>query len=320
MRRKILWLTSSVASLALLALVVAQVNWQSAKTIIDDINYLWVAVGIGLLIIEGLITAARFSLLAMTPVRFIDCLRATAWYVLLLIGLPARLGEIAGIAVIVKHMGQRTGAATASLLFQRLFDMIVLTAVLILICVLVTSENSELPMLFSIVAAMGLFTVVLCMDRLLAIAAQPFLRRRTEIWPRRILRLLLQVRMVSRHHFDRSRTLKLGGYTLAKWLVNLAAIGCIVSAVVPAMKSLTALGVGIVYNLSAVIPIQTIGGIGISESVLLGSFVWLGYSLEMGAPIAIAIRLALISAPILFWLFVMLLGRRRTTVFLDNKP
>jgi uncharacterized membrane protein YbhN (UPF0104 family) len=157
------------------------------------------------------------------------------------------------------------------------------------------------------------------MDRFLAIAAQPFLRRRTEIWPRRILRLLLQVRMVSRHHFDRSRTLKLGGYTLAKWLVNLAAIGCIVSAVVPAMKSLTALGVGIVYNLSAVIPIQTIGGIGISESVLLGSFVWLGYSLEMGAPIAIAIRLALISAPILFWLFVMLLGRRRTTVFLDNK-
>lgn len=320
MRRKTLWLTSSVASLALLALVVTQINWQSAKAIIDDINYLWVAVGIGLLIIEGLITAARFSLLAMTPVRFIDCVRATAWYVLLLIGLPARLGEIAGIAVIVKHMGERAGAATASLLFQRLFDMIVLTSVLILVYVLLTSENSELPMLFSVVVAIGLLAIVLCMDRLLAIAAQPFLRGRSKIWPRRILRLLLQVRMVSRHHFDRSRTLKLSGYTLAKWLVNLAAIGCIVSAVVPEMKSLTALGVGIVYNLSAVIPIQTIGGIGISESVLLGSFVWLGYTLEMGAPIAIAIRLALISAPILFWLFVILLGRRRSTVLLDDKP
>ena len=112
---------------------------------------------------------------------------------------------------------------------------------------------------------------------------------------------------------DRARTLKLGGYTLCKWLATLTAIGCVVVAVVPALSPFTALGVAIVYNLSAVIPIQTVGGFGISEAVLLGSFSWLGYSLGMGASIAIVIRLVLTSAPILFWFAVMVAVARPTS-------
>ena len=76
-------------------------------------------------------------------------------------------------------------------------------------------------------------------------------------------------------------------------------------AVVPILTLNTAFGIGIVYNLSAVIPIQTVGGFGISEAALLGSFRWLGYSLGVGASIAIAIRLALIAGPLLFWLVII---------------
>ena len=78
-------------------------------------------------------------------------------------------------------------------------------------------------------------------------------------------------------------------------------MSCVVLAVVPTLATVNALGVGVVYNLSTAIPIQTIGGFGISEAILLGSFTWLGYSLSAGAPIAIVIRITMISAPLVFW-------------------
>jgi uncharacterized membrane protein YbhN (UPF0104 family) len=249
----------------------------------------------------------RFRLLAHGPVKYSDCLIATAWYALLLIGLPARLGEVAGVAVIVRYMHQRTGTAAVSLLFQRLFDVIVLGVLLVVVCVLAfVGEGVLAVFVLSAMVIAALIALMIYLEELLAIAVRPLLGRREEKWPRRILRVALQARMFRRHHMDRARILKLGGYTLCKWLATLTAIGCIVVAVAPALSPFTALGIGIVYNLSAVIPIQTVGGFGVGEAVLLGSFSWLGYSLEVGAPIAIAIRLVLISAPILFWLAVML--------------
>lgn len=306
MRRSTLWQISIVSSLILLSVVVAQVDWRAARSLVANIDYRWVACGIALLTVEGLITAARFRLLARTAASYGDCLRATAWYVLMLIGLPARLGEVAGIGLIVRHMRERAGAAAASLLFQRVFDMIVLVPMLAVVCILAFGEVGTLPIFgMTVVLTAILIALLVYLEGLLGVAVRPLLARRQEKWPRRFLRVALQARMVRRHHMDRERTMKLGGYTVLKWIANLTAIGCVVVAVVPALSPLTALGVGIVYNLSAVIPIQTVGGFGISEAALLGSFSWLGYSLEVGAPIAIAIRLVLISAPILFWLGVM---------------
>jgi uncharacterized membrane protein YbhN (UPF0104 family) len=307
MRRSTLWLVSIASSLILLGVVVAQVDWRAARTLVVNIDYSWVVCGVALLTLEGLITAARFRLLARTAASYGDCLRATAWYVLMLIGLPARLGEIAGIGLIVRYMRERAGAAAANLLFQRVFDMIVLMLMLAVVCIVAFGDVGTLPIFgLTVVVTVILVALLIYLEDLLAIVVRPLLARRQEKWPRRCLRVALQARMVRRHHMDRERTLKLAGYTVLKWITNLTAIGCIVLAVVPALSSLTALGIGIVYNLSAVIPIQTVGGFGISEAVLLGSFSWLGYSLEVGAPIAITIRMALICAPILFWLAVML--------------
>ena len=305
-RRRTLWLSSIASSVILLGLVVAQVDWSAARTIAAGIDYRWVAAGFALLLIEGLVTASRFHLLVRSPASFGDCLQATAWYVLLLIGLPARLGEVAGIGLMIRYMHQRAGTAAASLLFQRLFDMIVLALLLAVVCVLAFAGAKTLPILVLIVSGVAiLIALMLYIEHLLAFAARRLLGRRRDKWHRWFLRIALQARMVRRHHMDRDRTLKLGAYTVLKWVANLTAIACVVVAVVPTLSPLTALGVGIVYNLSVVIPIQTVGGFGISEAALLGSFSWLGYSLDVGAPIAIAIRLALITGPILFWFLVM---------------
>lgn len=303
-----MWFSAIASSAALLALVVAQVDWLAARSIVDQIEYRWIAIGIGLILVEGLITAARLRVLVRTPARFGDCLVAAAWYALAVIGLPARLGEVAGVALIVRHMDQRAGAAAASLLIQRLFDVLLLIVLLTSVCILVFGEARFVAILCVgglIVASVVM--MILYLENVLAFFARPLLAHRRNRWPRRVLRILLQARTLRRHHIDRRRIASLAVCTLIKWIANLCAIGCVVIAVAPALSAATALGVGIVYNLSALIPIQTVGGFGISEAVLLASFKWLGYPLSLGAPLAIAVRVVLISASIVFWALVMLM-------------
>lgn len=306
LHRRTIWLTSIAASVLLLGLVVAQVDWAQAQIVLDQLSYIWLFAGVFLLLIEGLITAARLNVLARPVATYRACVTTTAWYVLLLIALPARLGEIAGVATLAQHMGQRAGTAAASLLLQRLFDILLLALMLAAVSVLWAAGPSLSYILWSIACLiLVLLGGILYLERLLACLALPLLKSRSKPWARRILRVILQARILRRHYLDRARTVRLGCLTLAKWLANLSAIACVVIGVVPALSTGTAYGLGIVYNLSAVIPIQTIGGFGISEAVLMGSFHWLGYSLEIGAPIALTIRLALISAPILFWVIAI---------------
>jgi uncharacterized membrane protein YbhN (UPF0104 family) len=306
-----LWVTSVISSLLLLALIVAQVDWTAAGKLAKTINYFWAAAGIALQMLEGTITALRFRLLSRTQANFRDCLRASAWYVMFLIALPVRLGEVAGIALIVRYLGERTGAAAASLLFQRLFDLIFLVAALVVFCVSAFVQMSLLVVVTLVFVVLGLVAIVVFLEHLLAFAVRPLLVRRKQKWPRRILRIVLQVRMVRRHHMDRMRTIKLAALTLLKWIATLGAVVVVVIAAVPNLSPTTAFGIGIVYNLSALIPIQTVGGFGISEAALLGSFGWLGYPLGIGASIAIAIRIVLLAGPLLFWLIVIVVLDRR---------
>jgi uncharacterized membrane protein YbhN (UPF0104 family) len=315
------WVTSIASSLVLIGLVVAQVDWHSARVIAERIDYRWVGVGSALLMLEGLLTSSRFQMLVRTPVRYSECLRATAWYGLVLIGLPARLGEVVGVAIIVRYMNQRTGTAVASLLFQRLFDVIVLALITAVVCLsMFSGVQTALVLALATLFIAALVGLMIFLEELIAVAFRPLLTRRHEKWPRRILRIALQVRTTRRHHIDRRRTLKLGGYTVLKWIANLTAIGCVVIGIVPTLAPLTAVGIGIVYNLTAVIPLSTIGGFGISEAALLGIFTWLGYSLAVGAPIAIAIRLVLVSAPILFWLAVIIAVPRSPSTAATGEP
>ena len=299
------WVTSSLASLVLLGFVVAQVQWVSARETLANISYAWLTIGIGLLLIEGLVSAARFQLLTPTHVTYGRCVHAVAWYVLVLIGLPARLGEIAGIAIIVKYMNQRPGIATASLFFQRLFDMILLLSLLLTGLIFISPAHALVQKIASVLVLMGFIATIVYFEQIVSLLVSPLLSRRHEKWPRRILRLGLQARIFRRHHLNRRKSNSLGALTLLKWVINLLAIACIVLAVVPQLSATSAFGIGVVYNLSAVVPIQTVGGFGVSEAVLLGSFSWLGYSLAASAPIAIAIRVAMLSAPLAFWAVVV---------------
>ena len=71
----------------------------------------------------------------------------------------------------MRYLGERTGAAVASLLFQRLFDMIFLITMLALICVWVFAQTNILAIATLILVIITLVLVVVYFENLLAFAA-----------------------------------------------------------------------------------------------------------------------------------------------------
>lgn len=301
-KRQFVWATAIISSLALIAFVLALVDWQLAHSILNEANYPLVVLGVGLLGLEGLLTALRFQLLAANKPGYLRCLRASGWYVLFLLALPARLGEVAGVGVIVRHMEQHPGEGVANLLLQRLFDVIVLG---MMFCLVGLQFLSGSALFGSLLVIFGLLVGISQINRLLGSVMRILIPRRQRRWARLSFKVLAQLRRGLNRNMSLLTTYKLTVITLAKWFLILAGIGCVVSAVMPELNITNALGVGIAYNLAGIIPLQTIGGAGISELVLLSSFKWLGYTTAVGATLAVAIRLALLVGPLGFALLVI---------------
>lgn len=302
-----LWVTAIASSVVLVLFVLSLVDWQQARDVVANADRRLVVFGVVLLAAEGFLTAARFKLLSIRRTSYSACVRASGWYVLLLLALPARLGEVAGVGTMVRYMGQRTGDSIVNLFLQRVFDVLTLGAMFCGVCVQSLAGAQLGVALVSVVTIMASLVLgVIFLADILSFVAGNLVRYRDKRIGRTILRVLLQARRSIHHHLDFKTTLKLISLTIAKWLFILTAIACVVVAVAPALSTSTALGVGIAYNLAAVIPLQTIGGAGISEVVLLSSFKWLGYTTALGASLAIAIRLALLVGPIFFGLCVLI--------------
>ena len=130
---QLLWFTAIVSSVLLVGFVLSLVDWQTAKNVVASANRPLIFTGVCLLGLEGFITALRFQLLAVGEINYSRCLQATAWYVLLLLALPARLGEVAGVGTMVRYMRQSAGASAINLFLQRIFDVLTLGAMFCLV-------------------------------------------------------------------------------------------------------------------------------------------------------------------------------------------
>ncbi|MBT8445603.1 MAG: flippase-like domain-containing protein, partial [Gammaproteobacteria bacterium] len=122
-------------------MLAAAADWPAGIATLRRASLRWTYLGIGLLLLEGVVTALRFRVLVRGRVRISSCLLANAWSVLLLLVLPARLGEVASVGAIVRYMDQPGGVAVASLLFQRVFDLILLAGLLVLLTILSAGEG-----------------------------------------------------------------------------------------------------------------------------------------------------------------------------------
>lgn len=299
--KPLLWGVSLVISLGLLALVVMQVDVRQAASMFNNISWIFLAVAFVFLIMEGIATALRLWLFAAKKPCLSEALKANAWYVLLLVVLPARLGEVAAVVVLERYLGQKYGAAAMSIIMQRLYDLIVLGAIFL---IALLGLGDFVDKTFMSMVSLGLIAVVLFvlvrLEFFLTIAAVLFKKA-----PRKIRRLILQARLYSRHGF-KSRDIPLALiFTFIKWVSNLAALVFLFMSLHLGLGIFENVTVAAAYNFLAIIPLQTIGGIGIGEAGLALLFTGTGLDVSTAASASLMIRFVILVFPFIFWIMVM---------------
>ena len=306
--KPVVWVSASLVSIALLAMVVAQADISEVRGMLGQLSYIMLAWAFGFLLFEGIITSLRIWLFAGGRKCITPALRANAWYVLLLVILPARLGEVAAIVVFEKYLGQKYGAAAMSIISQRLYDVIVLgTFFLVALLGMGDMLDKNLMMVIGggliIVALIGLTQL----DKFLTLSVLVLGKNkiRQGVIRRKIGRLLLQARIYARHILSKRDIPLALIFTVLKWAFNLGALVFLFYAIQLDLSVLQGVVTAAAYNFLAIIPIQTIGGLGVGEAGLALILAGMGITASMAAGASLLIRFVIILFPFIFWVLVM---------------
>jgi uncharacterized protein (TIRG00374 family) len=299
--KPLLWGISLAVSLGLLAFVFMQADIGQAAVMLKNLSWSFLGVAFVFLIMEGIATALRLWLFAAKKPCLSEALQANAWYVLLLVILPARLGEVAAVVVLERYLGQKYGAAAMSIIMQRLYDMIVLGAIFL---IALLGLGDFVDKTFMSIVSLGLIGFVLFvlvrLEFFLTITA--LLAKKA---PRKLRRIILQARLYSRHGF-KTRDIPLALlFTLIKWISNLAALVFLFMSLHLGLGIFENITVAAAYNFLAIIPLQTIGGVGIGEAGLALLFTGTGLDVSAAASASLMIRFVILVFPFIFWVMVM---------------
>lgn len=306
--KPVLWITAAIISIALLSLVVMKADFSEVKEMLKNVSYSALGVATLLLFMEGIITALRIWLFAGRKTCISPALRANAWYVLLLVVLPARLGEVAAVVIFERYLGQKYGAAAMSIITQRLYDVIVLGAFfLIALLGLEIFTNTNMLMILGAFLIVCTVFVLIKLDKILTLIVIIFGKqkmRRKNIFGK-IGRLILQARMYARHNL-KSRDVPLAlTFTIGKWVCNLGALVFLFHAIHLDLSYIQGVVTAAAYNFLAIIPLQTIGGIGVGEAGLALILAGMGITASIAAGASLLIRFVILVFPFIFWLIVM---------------
>ena len=309
---KLLWLAAMTISGTLLAVLLSQMDHTAFTRILHTLHAGYVAAALLFLTGEAVLNSLRIKHFAAGKPTLRNALYANGWYMLLLNLLPARLGEIAAIWVFEKHLGQTRGAAMMSIIAQRLFDLIILSAFFLVVVSMATAIMPS-PVWFTIALFIigGAILALLRIEPLLSTIAAIMLRQhwQRQGWRRVLFKLVLQARTWRRHNIQLSQVVVAIALTLLKWVCNLGIISCLLFAVGTPLNWPEALSISAAYNFLAIVPVQTIGGLGLSEA---GLTLMLGITgIETSEAIAFSVftRIILLAFPFIF--FIVVRGLRR---------
>ncbi len=298
------WIYGSALSLLLLAVVLMQTDVATITGLLRSAAWPALAAAFLCLTGEGFFTALRIRLFTGKKICRSDALRANAWYVLLLVLLPARLGEIAAVEVFRRLLGQTYGAAAMSIVAQRLYDVAVLGA--FFLAALAGLGGMKISGIAWLAAFVAMVAAVLFLRHLIFFLTlgAVILRRGGRGVSRKILRLILQARTWDRHIMRRGVFIPALFFTTMKWVCNLGALVFLFASVHLGLGFFEATAMAAAYNFLAIIPVQTVGGIGAGDAGLTLLLIAAGLDKNIAAGASILVRLAIIVFPFLFWLMV----------------
>lgn len=299
--KPLIWISAGLISLALLAFVIMQVDFNLALEMLKMLSWTMLLVAIAFLAFEGIATALRLWLFAQKRPCLSDALKANAWYVLLLVMLPARLGEVAAVVVLERHLGQKYGVAAMSIIVQRLYDVIIL-GVIFLIALLGLGDFIDRGVIgiVSIALILSSFFVLIHLEFFLTLTTIIFRNA-----PKKLYRFILQARLYSRHSLNTKDIPLALLFTILKWISNLGALICLFISLNLGLGLFENITVAAAYNFLAIIPLQTIGGIGVGEAGLMLLLTGMGLVAGAAAGASLMIRFVILIFPFIFFAMIM---------------
>jgi uncharacterized protein (TIRG00374 family) len=229
-------------------------------------------------------------------------------YLIWLSLLPARLGEIAGIAVFHKRLSMPLGSAVASVIVQRIYDVLILSGSLIIV-LSQTYYGGDTALVIASIALVALIGVLLTLPFWLGMSAKVLLSWRHKKWVKHLLYALLQARTWYRHQSEPRAVLWLTGTTIGKWCFNLVAITTVFTACGIELDLPMLVTLAIIMHFLGAIPIHSVGGFGASELGLTGMLVSLGTPVDQAVATSLIVRLISLCFCFLFFVVASLVAR-----------
>ena len=157
----ITWAAAGAMSLTLFSLVLAQLDTSILATAADNVSLMLVGIGVVLFTIESLFSALRMHMIADSRHGMLTAMQVTAWHGLWLIALPMRLGEVAWVVSMRRAYGWNLATAVACAGVQRLLDMTIVSACLLLTIPLVAGlHGHRLPAFLGFAGVLCLLALV----------------------------------------------------------------------------------------------------------------------------------------------------------------
>ncbi len=311
------WALAATVSLALFGVVATRLDAASLAAAAASFSWPLVAAGSALLVAAHLFGALRTHLIAERG-PFTTAIRVTAWHAVWLIALPMRLGEVAWVVAMRKAYGWNPATAVVCALVQRLLDLAVIAAFLLLATPAVLGLGRDGAPLIAAAAAtacgLALAGAVTLRVWLRLIARLVIATGRPRGWRLRVLHHLRQGRrwLESVHHRRIMRLCLMP--TALSWLAVFGGHWLLCQAIGLQVAVAELLFAAAGSNLITALPVQSIGGFGLMEVGFTGILAWFGSPADTAAVAALTIRFATWVGTGLFWLIGLLSVRVRRGV------
>jgi uncharacterized protein (TIRG00374 family) len=254
-------------------------------------NWYWLGLALIPLSVEVVFTSLRVQHCVNRPVRFSLAMYCNALYIAWLTLLPARLGEIAGVAVFNQKLGMTVGSATASVVVQRIYDVLILAGLLVA-ALSQTLYGGKTGLILACLVLLTLLIVLATLPFWLSTFARLFFTWRHVRWLKRLMYIVLQARTWYRHQSAPSAISWLAGTTLGKWSFNLVAVVLIFRAAGLELDLSVLATVAILMHFLGAIPIQSFGGFGAAEIGVAGILVSMGIPNDQAVAAGLLVRIA----------------------------
>lgn len=266
------WLSALLVGIVVLGLLLWLAEPAALLMQFRQANWHWLALALVPLGIEVVFTSLRVQHCVNRPVPFSLAMYCNSLYIAWLSLLPARLGEIAGVAVFNQKLGMTVGSATASVVVQRIYDVLILAGLLVA-ALSQTLYGGQTGLLLASLVLLTLLIVLATLPFWLSTFARLFFTWRHVRWLKRLMYIVLQARTWYRHQSAPSAISWLAGTTLGKWSFNLIAVVLIFSAAGIDLEPGVLVTVAILMHFLGAIPIQSFGGFGAAEIGVAGILV-----------------------------------------------